>query len=138
MPPRKGEYSTMVKDHFLLSNGERIPSIGFGTWKLPVGAVAESAVRTAIECGYRLIDAAAIYGNEKSVGTGIRSSGIDRKDVFLSSKLWNTEHGYQSTLNAFEKTINDLQVDYLDLYLIHWPNTVQFRDCFVEKIVVTL
>ena len=137
MPPRKGEYSIMVKDHFLLSNGERIPSIGFGTWKLPVGAVAESAVRTAIECGYRLIDAAAIYGNEKSVGTGIRSSGIDRKDVFLSSKLWNTEHGYQSTLNAFEKTINDLQVDYLDLYLIHWPNPVQFRDCYVEKNVET-
>lgn len=127
----------MVKNHFMLSNGEKIPSIGFGTWKLPVGPVAETAVKTALECGYRLIDAAAIYGNEESVGKGVRASGIDRKDVFLSSKLWNTEHGYETTLNAFDKTINDLQVDYLDLYLIHWPNPVKFRDCYIEKNIET-
>jgi len=127
----------MVSDHFLISNGKKIPSIGFGTWKLPVGATAEMAVRTALESGYRLIDAAAIYGNEESVGKGIKASGIDRKDVFISSKLWNTEHGYETTLRAFEKTINDLQVDYLDLYLIHWPNPINFRDCYVEKNVET-
>jgi diketogulonate reductase-like aldo/keto reductase len=95
--------------------------------------VTIQAVRTALDCGYRHIDTAAIYGNEKSVGKAIRESGISRKDLFVTSKLFNTEHTYKKTKVAFEKTLNDLQLDYLDLYLIHWPNPVNYRDRWAES-----
>lgn len=122
-----------VNEYHILSNGVKIPSLGFGSWQSPNTDVTSEAMVTAIEAGYRHIDAAAVYGNEKSVGRGIKASGIKREDLFLTSKVWNTEHGYQSTLNAFEQTINDLQVDYLDLYLIHWPVPHIFKDCYIEK-----
>ncbi len=118
-----------MQKHFKLNNGVEIPSIGFGTWQTPDGETAVKSIKTAIEAGYRHIDTAAIYGNEQSVGKGINESGVERKELFLTSKLWNTERGYEKTLNAFEKTLNDLQTDYLDLYLIHWPAVVnQFDD----------
>lgn len=108
-------------DCFVLHNGYHIPCTGFGTYKVPGGQVATDAVRAAIEAGYRHIDAAAYYKNESSVGLGIRQSGIGREKLFITSKVWNTDRGYFSTKAAFAQTIGDLGLDYLDLYLIHWP-----------------
>ncbi len=116
-----------------LYNGILIPEIGFGTWKAPTGKVTVEAVKTAIECGYTHIDCAAIYGNEKEVGIGIKESNVDRKNLFITSKLWNDIRGYQETIDAFNQTLSDLQIDYLDLYLIHWPRPMKYQDNYIEK-----
>jgi len=110
-----------LKDTFKLSNGVEIPCVGFGTWQTPDGKTAIESVHTAIEQGYRHIDTAAVYGNEKSVGLGIADSGVARDELFITSKLWNADKGYDTTLYAFDKTMKDLGLEYLDLYLIHWP-----------------
>lgn len=118
-----------ISDTFKLENGYEIPCVGFGTWQTPDGETAVNAVSEAIRAGYRHIDTAACYGNEVSVGKGIKVSGAEREDLFVTSKVWNTERGYEKTLNAFEKTLADLDLDYLDLYLIHWPaSSSQFED----------
>ncbi|WP_297248740.1 aldo/keto reductase [uncultured Brachyspira sp.] len=118
-----------LKDTFTLNNGYNIPCIGFGTWQTPDGETAVNSVIEAIKSGYKHIDTAAIYGNEKSIGKAIKESGINRDELFITSKVWNKDRGYKTTLAAFEKTINDLQIDYLDLYLIHWPASAnKFND----------
>ena len=121
-----------LTDTFTLSNGVTIPRIGFGTWQTPNGEVAVSSVLSALEAGYRHIDTAQGYGNEESVGIAVKQSGIDRKELFLTSKLTNSEHGYEKTLAAFETTLEKLGTDYLDLFLIHWPNPIAFRDHWQE------
>lgn len=120
-------------NHFTLYNGVTMPAIGFGTWKAPKDEITTQAVRIALTHGYTHIDAAAIYGNEHLVGEGIRQSKIKREDLFLTSKLWNTERGYEATMAAFEKTCSDLGVDYLDLYLIHWPRPSKYREDYLEQ-----
>ncbi len=107
--------------HIKLNDGNIMPTIGYGTWRTPSGEVAVESVRKALEAGYRHIDAAALYENEPSVGQGIKASNIARHELFVTSKLWNTERGYHNTRKAFQQTLNDLQLDYLDLYLMHWP-----------------
>lgn len=104
-----------------LSNGIQIPEIGFGTWQTPDGQTAVEAVKEALKAGYRHIDTAAIYGNEKSVGQAIKESGVAREELFITSKVWNGDRGYEQTLKAFDKSLAELGTDYLDLYLIHWP-----------------
>lgn len=112
-----------------LANGYMIPDIGFGTFQTPDGEVCVNAVREAIAVGYTHIDTAAIYQNEVSVGEGVRQSGKARNELFITSKVWNSERGYDKTLRACEKTLKDLGTDYLDLYLIHWPaNKLQFGE----------
>ena len=116
-----------------LNNGVTIPCVGYGTFRTPAD-VAEQAVADAIEVGgYRHIDTAAVYGNEEAVGKGIKDSGIDRHRLFVTSKLWNTERGYESTKKALDESLEKLGMDYLDLYLIHWPaNQKQFGDRAAE------
>lgn len=104
----------------ILNNGVEMPQLGFGVWQVPDDE-AERAVATALEAGYRSIDTAAIYGNEKGTGRGLASSGVARKDLFVTTKLWNADQGYDSTLRAFDASLEKLGLDYVDLYLIHWP-----------------
>ena len=119
---------TNINSTMNLNNGVKIPCVGYGTFRTPAD-VAEQAVADAIKVGYRHIDTAAVYGNEEAVGKGIKDSGIDRQDLFVTSKLWNDQRGYESTKQAFQATLDRLQMDYLDLYLIHWPaNEKQFGD----------
>ena len=121
-----------LKDTYKLHNGVQIPCVGFGTWQTPDGEVAVSSVKTALQAGYRHIDTASAYENEESVGRGVRESGIARKDIFVTSKLFNPDHGYDKTMRAFEKSLKKLGFDYLDLYLIHWPNPIYFRNNWKE------
>ena len=111
----------MLKDFVTLANGVRLPVIGYGTWQTPDGDAARVCVRSAIERGYTHIDTAAAYGNEVSVGQGIAESGIARDKLFVTTKHWVTERGYEKTIKACETSLKALGLDYVDLYLIHWP-----------------
>ncbi|WP_367319819.1 aldo/keto reductase [Streptomyces sp. HUAS ZL42] len=113
----------------ILNNGVEMPQLGFGVWQVP-DAEAERAVGTALEAGYRSIDTAAIYGNEVGTGKAIAVSGVPREDVFVTTKLWNSAQGYDSTLRAFDTSLEKLGLDYVDLYLIHWP--LPSRDKYVD------
>ncbi len=104
-----------------LNNGVKIPQVGLGVWQAKEGSEVEAAVLSALESGYRLIDTAAIYGNEVGVGKAIKASGLAREDVFITTKLWNANHAYEDALRAFDESVAKLDCGYVDLYLIHWP-----------------
>ncbi|KQU60795.1 aldo/keto reductase [Rossellomorea marisflavi] len=111
-----------------LHNGLEIPFVGLGVYQMKNPEETVNAVRTAIETGYRSVDTAAVYGNEEEVGQGVRDSGVNREDLFITSKVWNADQGYDSTLSAFDESLKKLQMDYLDLYLIHWPVEGKYKD----------
>jgi len=98
-----------------------MPVLGLGVWATGSGSATENAVTWALEAGYRHIDTAAVYGNEKEVGQAIQQSGIPRKEIFVTTKLWNDDQGYDTALKAFDLSLKKLKMDYVDLYLIHWP-----------------
>ena len=110
-----------LTDSFVLSNGVRVPALGYGTWQTPDGDVARDCVKAALEIGYRHIDTAFAYGNEVSVGEGIRLSGVKREDIFLTTKHWITDRGYEKSVAAIDASLRNFGTDYLDLYLVHWP-----------------
>lgn len=130
-------FLSSLKSTFTLSNGTKIPCIGFGTWQSADGAEAYNSVLSALRSGYRHIDTAAAYGNEKSVGKAIldfiKESGTKREEIFVTTKLWNGDHGYENTKLAIKTSLEKLGLDYVDLYLIHWPNPLKFRSCWQQK-----
>jgi diketogulonate reductase-like aldo/keto reductase len=109
-----------------LNNGVAMPALGFGVYRSSPGETS-SAVETALADGYRLIDTAAAYSNERQVGEGIRRSGVDRRDVFVTTKLWISQYGYDEALHGFDSSLRRLGLDYLDLYLLHWPLPSEFE-----------
>ncbi|MFK8850279.1 aldo/keto reductase [Streptomyces sp. Ac-502] len=115
--------------HITLNNGVAMPQLGYGVWQVPDDEAAK-AVGTALEAGYRSIDTAAIYGNEEGTGKALAASGIARDELFVTTKLWNDEQGYDSTLRAFDTSLGKLGLEYVDLYLIHWP--MPAKDTFVD------
>lgn len=119
-------------DCYTLSNGVKIPCVGYGTFKMANGADTADAVCAAIAAGYRHIDTAQTYGNEESVGAALKQCGLAREELFVTSKLGNNDHGYKATRKAFTDTLRALGTEYLDLYLIHWPNPVASRENWVE------
>lgn len=119
---------TDIKGSFTLHNGVEMPYFGLGVYLSEDGAEVVNAIKWALDIGYRHIDTASIYQNEKGVGLGIRQSNIPREDVFLVSKVWNSDQGYDSTLQAFDDSLKRLGTEYLDLYLVHWPVKGKFID----------
>lgn len=105
----------------VLLNGISIPSIGFGTYKLEDESETIDAIKYALKVGYRFIDTASLYGNEEWIGKVIKESGVKREDIFLSTKVWNDSHGYDKVIKSFEESMRKLDIDYLDLLLVHWP-----------------
>jgi len=110
-----------MNDAAVLNNGVKMPWLGFGVYQMRDGAEVEESVGAAIETGYRSIDTAAAYNNERGVGRALAESGISRNDIFLTTKVWNSNQGYDSALRAFDESLERLGTDYVDLYLIHWP-----------------
>lgn len=124
-----------LKDGYILNNGVRIPCIGLGTYKS--GRDTVEAVKTAIQAGYRLIDTAAAYYTEEYVGEGVRQSGVPRGEITVTTKLRNADHGYDATMEAFDRSLKKLGLDYIDLYLVHWPIPVQYRPIWEEALYGT-
>ncbi|MGS0525690.1 aldo/keto reductase [Zobellia nedashkovskayae] len=127
---------TDLQGTFTLNNGVEMPYFGLGTYLADNDQEVIDAVKNSLNAGYRHIDTAAAYKNEEGVGKGVRESNIAREEVFLVSKLWNADQGYESTLKAFEESLERLGVDYLDLYLIHWPVAGKYKDTWraMEKL----
>lgn len=121
-----------IQDTVTLNNGVKIHCMGYGTWRTPSGEETVEAVKNAIGCGFRHIDTAQLYGNEESVGEGIRASKVDRSEIFLTTKLKNSDQGYDATRKAFEGSLQRLGVQYVDLYLIHWPIPGMYKDNWKE------
>lgn len=125
-----------LQDTVTLNNGVKMPGFGLGVYKVDDGDVVIRSVKFALKHGYRSIDTASFYDNEAGVGQGIKESGVPREEIFVTSKVWNDEQGYDSTLKAFETSLNKLEMDYLDLYLIHWPVPGRFKETWraLEKL----
>ncbi|MBQ4913462.1 aldo/keto reductase [Maribacter sp. MMG018] len=119
---------TDIQGTFTLHNGVKMPYLGLGTYQAENNQEVIDSVKYALEIGYRHIDTASIYQNEEGVGTGIKESSVPREDIFLVTKVWNADQGYDSTLKSFEDSIKRLQVDYLDLLLVHWPVKEKYKD----------
>lgn len=113
--------SLHIKSLKELNNGIKIPTLGLGTYLNDKGKQAINSILYALEIGYRHIDTAAMYENEKEVGRAVRESCIPREEIFVTTKLWNSDHGYDNTIKAFHRSLERLRLDYIDLYLIHWP-----------------
>lgn len=120
--------SHQIPEHTVLNNDLKMPWIGFGTFKIPEGDETYQAVRHAVDAGYRSFDTAMIYGNETSVGRAIKDCGIPREDLFITTKVWNDDLRKKNTLKAFEDSLERLKMDYVDLYLVHWP----VKGCYVD------
>lgn len=127
---------TDIQGTFELHNGVHMPYFGLGTYQSDNDQEAVDAVRWALDAGYRHVDTAAVYKNEEGVGQGIRESSVAREEVFVVSKVWNSDQGYESTLRAFEDSLKRLKLDYLDLYLVHWPVAGRYKDTWraMEKL----
>jgi diketogulonate reductase-like aldo/keto reductase len=117
-----------MTETYRLNTNDHIPKIGFGTWEVTPDSAAQAAVSEAIKAGYRLIDTALMYNNEQGVGRAIQESGLARDELFVTTKLWSDHLGYQSALDAFETSLTRLELDYVDLYLIHWPASFRHQD----------
>jgi diketogulonate reductase-like aldo/keto reductase len=120
-----------------LGNGVAIPWVGLGVFKSPPGKETEQAVRWALEIGYRHVDTAAYYQNEQDVARGLKASGVPREKVFITTKVWNTDQGFDQTLKAFDRSRKNLDLDMVDLYLVHWPVRGKFTDTWkaLEKLL---
>ncbi len=127
---------TSLKDTTTLHNGVSMPWFGFGVYKVEDGSEVIDSVKAAIKAGYKSIDTAAIYKNEEGVGQAIKESGVSRNELFITSKVWNADQGYETTLEAYETSLNKLGLEYLDLYLIHWPVEGKYKDTWraLEKL----
>ncbi|MDQ0175633.1 aldo/keto reductase [Bacillus chungangensis] len=117
-----------LQDTTILHNGVKMPWVGIGVFKVENGEEVINAVKAALKTGYRSIDTAAIYQNEEGVGQAIKESGIPREELFVTTKVWNSEQGYESTLHAFDESLHKLGLDYLDLYLVHWPVVGKYKE----------
>ncbi|UII23321.1 aldo/keto reductase [Fulvivirga ligni] len=117
-----------VQGTVTLHNGVQMPYLGLGVYKAKDGKEVINAIHSAFDCGYRAIDTAAMYKNEAGVGEAVNSHKLDRKDVFVTTKVWNSDQGYDKTIKAFESSLNELNLEYLDLYLIHWPVKGKYKE----------
>ena len=125
-----------ISDTTLLNNGVKMPWLGLGVWQVENDHDVQAAVKMAVKAGYRAIDTAAAYGNEEGVGKGIKECGVSRDELFITTKVWNSDQGYESTLQAFEQSRKKLGLDFIDLYLIHWPVKGKYIDTWraLEKL----
>jgi diketogulonate reductase-like aldo/keto reductase len=119
-----------IKETVTLSNGIEMPWLGLGVYKVSEGSEIENAVHWALETGYRGIDTAALYHNEVGVGRAVQNSCVPREDIFVTTKVWNSDQGYERTLAAFQASLDKLQMDYVDLYLVHWPVAGLFKETY--------
>lgn len=117
-----------LQDTFTLHNGVKMPGFGLGVYKAADGEEVINAIKYAVNAGYRAVDTAALYFNEDGVGEAIKQCGLPREELFITTKVWNSDQGYESTLEAFEKSRRKLDVDYIDLYLIHWPVKEKYKE----------
>src|SRR5690606_11750384 len=118
---RGGSCLMSLQTTYQLNNGTEIPAIGLGVYKAEPGKEVYEAVKSGLEIGYRHIDTASLYANEADVGKAIRDSGVPREEIFVTTKVWNDEQGYEETKEAFNRSLARLEMDYVDLYLVHWP-----------------